>query len=122
LMENLRGLSQRRNFALCAVHQGNRSSADAELVKATHAAEDWSIIGTCDFVITYSQTAAERRLGLARLFVDAARSEADKFGVLITQSYKTGQFALESTRLSDSYARIMEQMGTGDDDDVDEGE
>lgn len=110
LVENLRGVAQRRNHALAAVHQGSKISADADLVKATHVAEDWSIIGTCDFVITYSQTAAERVRGLARLFVDKARSEQDKFGILVTQSYKTGQFCLESWRLDDSYARIMESM------------
>lgn len=117
LFEDLRGMSQRRNFALAAVHQGNRSSASADLVKADqHLSEDWSIAGTVDFLLTYSQTAAEKKLGLARIFVDLARSESDKFGILITQSYKTGQFVLESQRLSDSYARIMEQMGTSDDD------
>lgn len=123
LFEGLRGMAQRRNFALAAVHQGNRSSASADLVKAdAHLSEDWSIAGTIDFLITYSQTAAEKRFGLARLFVDLARSEADKFGVLITQSYKTGQFVLESTRLSDDYARLMEQMGTDDEDDEQEDE
>ena len=110
LVEELRGLSQRRNCALAAVHQGSKESVNAELVKATHASEDWSTIGTSDFVITYSQTAAEKQYGLARLFVDKARSESDKFGILIAQSYKTGQFCLESTRLSDSYSRLMEQM------------
>jgi replicative DNA helicase len=119
LVENLRGIAQQRNHALAAVHQGSKLSADADLVKATHVSEDWSIIGTSDIVVTYSQTAAEGRLGLARLFVDKARSEQDKFGVLITQSYKTGQFVLESTRLSDHYARIMESMPTSNDDDED---
>lgn len=123
LFEGLRGMSQRRNFALAAVHQGNRSSDTAELVKASaHLSEDWSIAGTVDFLITYSQTAAEKRLGLARLFVDLARSEQDKFGVLITQSYKTGQFVLESTRLNDSYAHILEGLATDPDDDADEDE
>lgn len=110
LFESLRGLSQRRNFALVVVHQGNRESADAQFVKGTHASEDYSIMGTTDFAITYSATAAERKLGLARLFVVAGRSEADGFGVLITQSYKTGQFVLESTLLNDNYAQIMESM------------
>lgn len=117
MMEELRGLSQRKNFALAAVHQGNRASDSAELVKAAgHLSEDWSIAGTVDFFLTYSQTPAERKLNLARIFVDLARSEADKFGVLITQSYKTGQFILESTPLSDAYAEMMEHMGTADDD------
>lgn len=117
IMEGLRGLAQRRNFALAAAHQGNRSSADADIVRATHASEDWSVVCTADFLVTYSQTKAEKRLGLARLYVEMARSEQDQFGVLITQSYKTGQFVLESTRLNDSYARIMESMDTGDEDD-----
>ena len=117
VFEGLRGMAQRRNFALAAVHQGNRSSDTAEFVKASaHLSEDWSIAGTVDFLITYSQTAAEKQRGLARLFVDLARSEQDKFGVLISQSYKTGQFVLESTRLNDSYARLMESMGTDSDD------
>jgi len=116
LVEELRGLSQRRNFALAAVHQGNRASDSAETVKAgAHLSEDFSIAGTCDFFLTYSQTPAERKLGLARIFVDLARSEMDKFGVLITQSYKTGQFVLESTMLSDAYAEMMQHMGTADD-------
>ena len=119
LMEDLRGLAQRRNFALAAVHQGNRTSADADVVRATHASEDWSVVCTADFLVTYSQTAAEKRLGLARLYVEMARSEQDQFGVLVTQSYKTGQFVLESTRLADSYARIMESMQTEDDDNDD---
>lgn len=115
LFEELRGMAQRRNFALVVVHQGNRESDSAEFVKGSHVAEDWSILGTCDFALTLSRTSAEKRMNLARLFVDAARSEADSFGVLITQSYQTGQFVLESTRLSDSYTRLMESMGTGDD-------
>ena len=122
VFESLRGIAQRRNHALAAVHQGNRMSADIDVVRATHVSEDWSIIGTCDFAVTYSQTVAESRIGLARLFVDKARSEVDKFGVLITQSYKTGQFCLESTRLSDSYARIAEQLGTQDEAGEDAGE
>lgn len=110
LVENLRGLSQRRNFSLVAAHQGNRDSATADMVRATHVGEDWSVIGSADFVVTYSQTAAEKALGLARLFVDKARSEIDKFGVLVTQTYKAGQFVLESIRLDDSYAKLLEQM------------
>jgi hypothetical protein len=114
-MEELRGMSQRRNFALVAVHQGNRDSMTANLVRLIHSGEDISVIQTADVAVTYSQTEAEHRLGLARLFVGKGRSEADQFGVLITQTYKTGQFVLESTRLSDAYVRLMEDMGIDDD-------
>jgi DnaB-like helicase C terminal domain len=117
IMEDIRGISQERNHALAVVHQGNRGSNDAEMVKATHTSEDWSIAGTVDFMVTYSQTKAEKRLGLARLFVELGRSEIDGFGVLITQAYRTGQFCLESTKLGDDYARIMESMKTDYEDD-----
>lgn len=110
LVEDFRGLAQKRNFAAVSVHQVGRVAADIDIVKSTHIAEDWSVICTADFALTYSQTAAERKLNLARLFVDAGRSEADKFGVLITQNYKIGQFVIESTRLSDSYADIIDGM------------
>ena len=120
IMEDLRGMAQRRDFALAAVHQGNRASVDAELVKATHSSEDWSVACTADFLITYSQTAAEKARGLARLYVDLVRSEADGFGVLITQSYKIGQFCLESMRMNDSYARLMESMGAANEEEEDD--
>lgn len=120
LIENLRGLSQRRDFALAAAHQSNRISVEADMVKATHMAEDWSVVGTSDFIITYSQTPAEQQRGLSRLYVAKARSEADKFGILISQSYKTGQFVLESMRMNDSYSKLMESLGTVDDDEPEE--
>jgi hypothetical protein len=122
LIENLRGLSQRRDFALAAAHQSNRISVEADMVKATHMAEDWSVVGTSDFIVTYSQTDAERQRGLARLYVAKARSENDKFGVLLSQSYRTGQFVLESMRMSDQYAKLMESMGTTDDEELEDEE
>lgn len=73
------------------------------MVLDTHAAEDFSKIGTADCAITYSQTAAERQLGLARLFVSNARTDEDKFTILIAQAYATGQFCLDSLRMMDSY-------------------
>lgn len=113
LYEELRGLAVRRNLALAAATQANRAGDDAKLVTDTNVSEDISKIATADIVITYSQTIDERRLGLARLFVSNARNDEDKFTVLITQSYRTGQFVLESAFMSGaSYWKQLElQLG-----------
>lgn len=103
LFKEHRGLAVRRNYALVTVTQGNRESAKARVTTDTHVAEDYSKIATADIVLTYSQTEEEKRLGLARLFVSNARTEEDKFTVLITQQYQIGQFALDSMRMSGGY-------------------
>jgi hypothetical protein len=35
--------------------------------------------------------------------VDKGRSESDKFGILMTQNYKTGQICIDSIMLESSY-------------------
>lgn len=112
VVEDLRGLAVRRNFALVAPHQSQRAGADAILVTSKHVAEDWSVVMTADNVVAISKTDAEKRLGLARLWVSHARDEGDAFGVLITQSYDLGQFVLDSIRLSADYKdRLNELVG-----------
>lgn len=119
--EDLRGLSVERNFHLSTAHQSSKLGADARTVEATHVAEDWSIIGTSDQVITYSQTKAEAEFGLARLYVSKARSDNDKFSVLITQSYPVGQFVLESTRLQSRYFDLLDRV-TEEEEQIEEAE
>lgn len=92
----LRGQAVRRNYAQGIASQSNREGAKAKLVEATHAAEDYSKIATADTVLTYTQTAQEKKLGLARILTAKARNEADSFITLLTQSYGTGQFAIDS--------------------------
>lgn len=101
--EDFRGVAVERNHALATAHQIARRGAGAKFVDVTDIAEDWSLVGTADRAIVYSQTAQENKLGLARLFAAKARSDADKFGVLITQSYAMGQFLLDSVGLDDRY-------------------
>lgn len=115
IMEDFRALLIERNAAGVTAAQGNRQSADARTVKSTHVAEDWSLIATSDTALSYSQTFAEKQVGLARLFVDKNRDDEDKFGVVITQSYRTGQFALQSARLDSEYWNLPELR---DDDDA----
>ena len=121
LYQELRGLAVERNMMLATASQANREGAGARVVLDTHTAEDFSKIGTADFAITYSQTQAEKQLGLARLFVSKARTDEDRFMILITQAYATGQFCLDSIRMVDSYRDIIRAAaGAEDGQDVDE--
>ncbi len=108
--EDFRGIVTERHIAGATAHQIGRSGAKAKMAAATDVSEDWSLIGTADRVVTYSATDQERRFNLARLFVDKARSDADKFGVLISQNYKLGQFVLDSTRMDNKYWDILKGM------------
>jgi hypothetical protein len=81
-------------------------------------AEDWSKVATADTVLTYSRTAEEYNAGLARIFVERARGEADQFIVLVTQQYGIGQFCLDSTYMS-KYVQDEVSTHLGADDDGD---
>ena len=98
----LRGSAVRRNYAQAIASQSNREGAKARMVESTHAAEDYSKIATADVVLTYSQTAQEKKMGLARVFVAKSRNEEGGFITLVTQSYATGQFALDSAHMGSS--------------------
>jgi hypothetical protein len=54
-------------------------------------------------VLTYSQTPAENKLGLARLHVAAGRNDRDKFTIVISQAYNTGQFVVDSSLMRGTY-------------------
>lgn len=111
--KELRGLAVERNFAEIIASQANRVGAQAKLVEATHAAEDYSKIATADTVFTYSQTPAERKLGLARAFAAKVRNEEGGFVTLLTQSYNIGQFALDSAPMgSADYWDLVNSGGT----------
>lgn len=114
LYRELRGLAMERGIALVTASQSNRSSSGAKWVREDMVSEDWSKIATADCVLTYSQTSEERKLNLARIFVGAARSEEDKWALLVSQSYATGQFALDSVRLDgDVYWRMVQERTGG---------
>lgn len=108
--EEFHGLCDERNIAGITAHQTSRISATAENVSMTHIAEDWSLTNSADQVMVYSCTPTERKYGLARLYVPKARSEEDNFGVLITQSYATGQFCISSALLESKYFESLEQL------------
>jgi replicative DNA helicase len=103
IYKDLRGIAVSKNLAMVVASQGNRTSASAKMVTDSMVAEDYSKIATADNVLTYSQTPQEHKLGLARLFVSNGRNDEDKFVVLISQSYTTGQFCLDSALMSSAY-------------------
>lgn len=103
LYKDLRGVAVSHNLAMVVASQGNRSSSTAKMVTDAMVAEDYSKIATADNVTTYSQTPQEHKLGLARLFVSNGRNDEDKFVVLISQSYATGQFCLDSALMNAEY-------------------
>jgi replicative DNA helicase len=109
VFQDIRGIGVSRNIAMVAPTQGNRIAAKAKLVDDTMVAEDFSKIATADNVVTYSQTAEEKRLGLARLFVSNGRNDEDKITILLSQAYAMGQFALDSVLMPEDYWRIMER-------------
>jgi len=110
LYKDLRGLAVERGIALATASQANRSASNRRSVNASNIAEDFSKIATADVVITYSQTAAEKALNLARLQVAANRNDEGGFGICINQHYETGQFALSSIRLSPQYFGMVQDM------------
>jgi hypothetical protein len=120
VMEDFRAICVERNIAGVTAHQVNREGSQAGMVRRTGVAEDWSMIGTADQIITYSCTDAEERLGLARLWVDKSRSEKDRYGVLVTQKYAIGQFVLDSMLLPDNYRDILEDNDEEAEDDADD--
>lgn len=113
-MVDLRAVAIERNIAAVGAHQGSKAGEQAALMTGAHAAEDWSIVGTADVLITYSVTDREFNHGLARLYVAKSRSEKDRFAVLITQAYAMGQFCIESIMLSRDYQEKLSDLA-GDD-------
>lgn len=110
IFRDLRGLVVERNMALGTATQGNRESSKAKLVTDAQVAEDYSKIATADVVVTYSQTPQEKKLGLARVYVANGRNDEDKFVSLISQSYATGQFCLESTLMLSEYDDLIDRL------------
>lgn len=109
---DLRGLAVERNVGVIVAKRSNREGTSAKMVTEIHAAEDYSAIYTADTIFTYSQTAAEKELGLARLFVSNTRvADRDGFVLLISQAYPIGQFALEAVQMTDSYWAQLKDAG-----------
>tara|TARA_R110000803_G_scaffold210841_2_gene284374 strand:- start:15888 stop:17327 length:1440 start_codon:yes stop_codon:yes gene_type:complete len=123
LFVDLRGVAGERNLAMAVASQSNRTGAGSKTVDETHTAEAFAKIGTVDNVVTYSQTASEKELGCARLFLSNGRNDADRITVLVSQNYATGQFVLDSIPLFTQrsikgyFDLVKEEVGEVEDDD-----
>lgn len=109
LFKDLRGLLVVRNIAGAAVSQSNRSGEKAKQVGVENVAEAYSKIAHADTILTYSQTEAEHKLGLARLHVAAGRNDEDRFTLLISQNYAMGNFAVDSAMMTSTYWSLIGQ-------------
>lgn len=101
--KELRGIAVSRNIALGVVSQSHRSAAKSKLVGMENVAEAYTKIAHADVVITYSQTKKEQEWGLARLHVAKGRNDQDKFTIVISQAYATGQFVIDSNLMVGTY-------------------
>jgi hypothetical protein len=100
--KEIRGLAKTRNMAVAVVSQGNRDSEKAKNVGSGHVAEAWSKIAHADCIITYQQTPAEHKMGLARLYVAGGRNDEDKLTLIISQNYAFGSFIVDSCLMQGS--------------------
>lgn len=114
LYKDLRGLAVSRNMAVVGATQSNREGSRARIVDESMVAEDFSKIMIADSIVSYSQTEAEKRLGLARLFAVKSRNDESKFSALIAQSYNIGQFALDAVPMHDDYWHQLAGMNGQD--------
>lgn len=116
MMEELRGLCGERRMAGFFPMQSNREGEDIPLITGKHIGEDYSLGQTVDALLTYNQTKAEHRLGLARISVEKARGQPDGYVILITQDYDTGQFVLGSAYMPNDYFNLVKDLA-GDQED-----
>ena len=107
--KELRGIFVSRNIAGAIVSQGNRTSEKAKNVTSGMVAEAWSKIAHADCIITYNQTEAEHKMGLARLYVSGGRNDEDKISLVISQNYAMGTFVVDSILMSNDYFKQLPQ-------------
>lgn len=120
MLKDLRGLSVSRNMAIATASQLNRAGAGRSFATEQHIAEDFSKIAIADTTIIINQISEEKKRGLARLYVAAARNDRDRFSVLVTQSFELGQFAVSAQLEPAGYNAFLRRMGEEPADEEDE--
>ena len=108
----IRGIAVRRQHALCCPTQTNRKGDDSNKpVTSKDVAEDWSKVMTADTILTYNRYGdREAAKKFARILVDGSRDERDKFWVVVSQSYETGQFCLSSALFTDATQKELDRV------------
>lgn len=100
IYKEIRGLGIMRNMAVAVVTQSHRAAAKAKHVGSENVAEAYSKVAHADCIITYNQTDAEKKMGLARLFVAGGRNDEDQITLVISQNYAMGIFAVDSIMMA----------------------
>lgn len=122
IYKDLRGLCVRRNMAGVFPTQSNRKGLTAKNVGSEMVAEDIRKINTADNVLSYTQTKAERRINLARLLVSHGRYAESGILNVMSQSYATGQYVLESASVQHNYWDLVKTNAGPDPGDNEEDE
>ena len=102
-MQHLKRVAVERDVAVATVGQVKVSGATAMRVDKHHTGGAWDQSAKVDVQLTYTQTDEEKSDGIARLFVAKARTDEDRFEILISQKYEIGQYVLSSIRLGKNY-------------------
>lgn len=112
IYKSLRGLAMERDIAIATASQVNRVGAKSNRSDVTDVAEDFSKIATADCILGYNQTEIERKMGLARILVAAARNDEDKFEIVISQNYAMCQFVRDSVGLTSNYHDLLKSLAS----------
>jgi hypothetical protein len=108
IYKDIRGLLVERNMAGAVVSQSNRGGAEAKVTKGKNIAEAYLKNAHADCILTFSQTPAEKKLGLARITVDGGRNDEDGITIVISQNYNIGQYVVDSALMIDDYWEEVE--------------
>ncbi len=112
------GLLSERNMAGAVVSQSHRLAANLKenrIVGGENVAEAYTKVAHADTIIAYSQTAAEKALGLARLSVAGARHDQDDLTLIISQNYNIGKFHVDSAVMEKPYWDLVEESKPNED-------
>lgn len=107
---DLRGLAQHYNVALASAIQLNRDGMKHAMARGDNLSEDISAAHTADRLLIYNQSETEKKMGIARLWVDKSRDGNDGFEVLISQAYAAGVYRLDSMRMHSTYDEVMKRI------------
>lgn len=112
IYKELRGMGVTRNMAVAVVSQSHRAAAKSKHVGSDNVAEAYSKVAHADCIITYNQTVAEQKMGLARLFVAGGRNDEDQITLVVSQNYSMGIFVVDSILMAGAnYWPLIPQTG-----------
>jgi hypothetical protein len=122
----LRGSAVERDYALVVPQQGSRAAEMTSEVRGYHGGGTIGMMSVADNAVTYSQTEAEERSGIARLYSQKVRNDQARETIVISQHYPSGQFCIPGQarymdeELRQKIATWIGRKGGSDNDDDEE--